>query len=550
MDKPKLAILVALIIILGVPFAFALTRTETKADDDARTLTVITPHNEQIRQEFARAFNEWHTANFDEPVVVDWRQPGGTSTIRKQLQSIYTKAVRTGQITPDGALARDPDGRPTQGTMPNDVFLGGGTYEHGQMKRGISAVPPDASEPISLPISVPIEITQQQLDTTFGENAIGSGELYDPELYWLGTALSGFGIVYNRDILQNTINLPEPRDWHDLAHPGYTGWIALADPRNSGSVTTTYDSILNIYGWDEGWTILRAMCANARYFANTATKIPIDVSIGEAAAGVAIDFYGRYQSQALAKPGQSPDEARVGYAYPIQRYPDGTTRGAVLIDADPVSILRGGPDPELARRFVDFLLSHQGQSIWQYRATSNSPDPPYPEGFGPDQYELRRLPIRRDMYTPEHTQHFVDHDTNPFDLAEPIPYRGWRSSIAPLMAAMAIDNHNELIDAWKALNRLRDAAANDPALAETLAQAEALFNAFPTHTFPDDADASDADGIPLASKTVPINGATFRTIRAEFWDGSSPTSQGRIDYHKFFNRNYRQIVAIAADALP
>ncbi len=547
MNATKSLIFVALALILGVPFVFSLVRDSGQADPGARTLTIITPHNEQIRYEFERGFNEWHQNNYGEPVVIDWRTPGGTSTIRKQLQSIYTKAISTGKITPEGELARDEQGNPTMGVMPNDIFFGGGSYEHGQMKNGVTATPLGADEAVNMPISVQIDISEAELATVFGENVIGADELYDPELYWLGTALSGFGIVFNRDVL-DMLDLPEPRGWHDLTDAGYTGWMALADPRMSGSVTTTYDSILNIYGWDEGWRILRDMCANARYFAITSTKIPIDVSIGEAAAGVAIDFYGRYQSQALMQPGETAETARVGYSYPP---------GAVLIDADPVSILRGGPDPELARRFVDYVLSPEGQSIWQYHArrklagldTGDAVKVAIPEGFGPEQYELRRLPVRRDMYVPEHTSRFVDADTNPFVLAGEIEYQGWRSAIAPLMAAMAIENQSQIRDAWIALNELRAAADENNALAPTVAEAEALFYAFPEHTFPDNATDRDGNPSPYAGQTVAINGENFRAIRAQFWDGSSPTSEQRIRYLRFFRENYAEVVRIAEDAL-
>ena len=46
-------------------------------------------------------------------------------------------------------------------------------------------------------------------------------------------------------------------------------------------ITTTFDTILSNSGWDEGWRILRAMCANTRYFTNQSTKPPIDVGQGE-----------------------------------------------------------------------------------------------------------------------------------------------------------------------------------------------------------------------------------------------------------------------------
>src|SRR5690606_17069006 len=175
--------------------------------------------------------------------------------------------------------------------------------------------------------------------------------------YWLGTALSGFGIVYNRDVLEE-LGLPEPESFDDLTAFGYFNLLALADPRMSGSVTTTYESILNNQGWDSGWRTLREMAANSRYFATSSTRPPIDVSQGDAAAGLAIDFYGRGQAQEVMAAGETAETSRVGYVDP---------KGAVYIDADPVSILRGGPSPELAQRFVEFLLTDEAQALWQMR---------------------------------------------------------------------------------------------------------------------------------------------------------------------------------------
>src|SRR5205085_10304615 len=50
---------------------------------------------------------------------------------------------------------------------------------------------------------------------------------------WFGTALSSFGIVYNKDVLR-TLGLPEPKTWADLADPHYRNWLVLADPTRSG----------------------------------------------------------------------------------------------------------------------------------------------------------------------------------------------------------------------------------------------------------------------------------------------------------------------------
>ena len=159
----------------------------------------------------------------------------------------------------------------------------------------------------------------------------------------------------------------------------------MADPRQSGSVLTELDCILSNLGWERGWKLLRELSANARYFTNTSTKPPLDVSQGEAAAGLAIDFYGRGQAQAITPAGSDHVRARVGYVEP---------RGLTAIDADPVSIVRGGPNPALARRFVEFCLSEEGQALWQLPARTDprsAVSPRAPDGlpFGPERTALR-----------------------------------------------------------------------------------------------------------------------------------------------------------------
>ena len=173
-----------------------------------------------------------------------------------------------------------------------------------------------------------------RVQSVYGQERIGPRRLYEPGQRWFAAAISSFGIAFNRDCLA-LLGREDPDSFEDLADPRLAGWLALADPRQSGSVTTTIDALLSNYGWERGWRTLRAISANTRYFTNSSSKPPIDVSQGEAAAGLAIDFYGRTQSQVVMRPGETPATARVGYVDPP---------GEVSIVADPVSILRGGPN--------------------------------------------------------------------------------------------------------------------------------------------------------------------------------------------------------------
>jgi ABC-type Fe3+ transport system substrate-binding protein len=513
-----LTALAAMLVLLGVPFA-ARMRVETPPSA-GRRLIVVTPHVQQIREEFAHGFSRWHEREFGEPVSVDYRTPGGTTEIRRQLEAEFRARVSEGRYT------LRAEGGPIEiemppGTIGADLVFGGGSYDHAQFARGVRVgVPGPEGEPVflDLPMTVPAGLSQDELDEIFGENRIGTQALYDPAQFWIGTALSGFGIVYNRDILAR-LGVPEPDSFKDLTDPRLRGWVALADPRQSGSITTTFDSILGNHGWDEGWAILRAMCGNARYFTNASTKPPADVSTGDAAAALAIDFYGRGQAQTVADAG---DPDRMGYIDPP---------GEVYIDADPVSLLRGGPDPELARRFLRFILSEEGQALWQFPA-GNSADsasnPSGPDGrpMGPERHELRRMPVRRSMYA-RHFAHFRD-PVDPFAAASEVQNPGWRTGVQMMMGAFGIDSAHECTLAWDAIAR----SSEDPGFpAEVLAEMRRRFFLFPETPVP-------AEGGPPVA--TPFTEATYGVVRNQ-WRDPVRESQLRIAYTAFFRDRYREI---------
>jgi ABC-type glycerol-3-phosphate transport system substrate-binding protein len=134
---------------------------------------------------------------------------------------------------------------------------------------------------------------------------------------------------------------------------------------------------------------------------------------------------------------------------------------------DPISLLQGAPHRELAERFIDFCLSPEGQQLWDYRAG---------EPGGPVRYALRRLPIRRDLYTPEHLRHLADPEALPYAQSRPFVYQSqWTgplfSVIRVLIRSMCLDTHEELAAAWAAINRAGGPAACPAAMA--------AFNALP-----------------------------------------------------------------------
>lgn len=546
-NSARFLLLLALVVILGAPVVVRSTSIATSpgappaGQGPTTKLIIVTPHVPQIRDEFGAGFTAWHDRVYKQRVEIDWRQPGGTTEILKLLQSQYGAVLSREATRLHGAepsRLEDPAFDPTllfpAGSIGLDLMFGGGSFDHGRLKNPKNTsftvalggqLGPDGKprvRELNVSMSAPAGFMPEQLTAWYGENRIGAEKLYDPEQYWLGTALSGFGIVFNRQLLADR-NMPDPRSFADLGDPRYVGLLAMADARQSGSVATLYDSILNKHGWAKGWRTLRDMCANARYFSSSSTMPPIDVGQGEALAGVAIDFYGRGQAQSLLRPGAAPESGRVGYIDPP---------GEVYIDADPVSILRGAPNPQLARRFIEYVLSDEGQALWQFVARTDplSKSNPYSEAdpaiiLGPAQHRLRRMPVKRSIY--ERYTPFLADKTNPFEIASDTKARGWRDGMIVMMGCFGIDTSDELRSAWRSLNAAR--AAKVPS--EQLTELEELFYALPPHEMKD-------------GTRVAFSEENYKAIAADTdrWRDAVRGARARMAYTAFYREQYRKVV--------
>lgn len=566
----NLVILLALALIVALPFIF---RQQAPAGELVKTdpqLVIVSPHNEAIRYEFATAFSKWHQANFGRPVKIDWRSIGGTTEISRFLQSEYTASARvwwerSGKAWPPGAteavtdtkLSTDPALDPAvkeiykavrevddaqQITSRIDLFFGGGSFDHNDMqRRGMMVEPWPANQP-------PAGLFRSADGTDLIPEKL-SGEVWrTPTMF--GTVLSTFGIVANVDRLKDLGISTPPLRWDDLANPQYFRQVGAADPTKSGSIAKAFEMIIHqkihdrviaagfsdqdiaafeklisdktwtpgqpatkfgrieVYqkcvesGWVDGVRLVQLIGANARYFTDSASKVPIDVSIGDAAVGMSIDFYGRFQAQDSMGPN---GEVRMTYITPV---------GGSSVSCDPIGLLRGAPNRDIAVRFIQFVLTEDGQRLWTYRPG---------EPGGPEKFALRRLPIRRDFYpstlptvaatAAAHTSHAADRiaepTVDPYALAKNfIYYRRWTGGHfgvqRELIRAMCMDSADELRVAWTAI-----IAAGGP---KKVPHAMAKLGELPTIELRRRSAEPDAplDRIPLTWATAPtVNNNTY-----------------------------------------
>jgi iron(III) transport system substrate-binding protein len=147
-------------------------------------------------------------------------------------------------------------------------------------------------------------------------------------------------------------------------------------------------------GWIEGLKLIQRISANSRYFSDTSTKIVLDVMRGDAAAWACALIF--MVAPPRRRCGRRMVSSRVGFIMPV---------GGTSISVDPIAMLRGAPDPELATAFMEYVLSEEGQGLWGYRVGVTG---------GPEKTALRRLPARRDFYTADKTALMSDGAEMPY----------------------------------------------------------------------------------------------------------------------------------------
>lgn len=477
-------IVFALAVILGLPFLLQRDGPVSSSAED--TVVVITPHPESIRLEFMRAFSRWYEEETGRSVYVDYRMVGGTSEISRFLASEYTNAFRNywerdlgrrwnSQVqhafnNPRIELADDPayDNASQQArraflesnvSSGIDVFFGGGSYDHSMhasrghlVDAGMLAEHPEWFIDTAEVGQVPSGIPQQFAGETF----------YDSQGRWHGAVLASYGIIYNRDAVQRLGLKRMPDQWVDLADPRYIGQIAVSDPTMSGAMTQAFEMVIQQQmqlrlqellsldsdldevelderaaeeGWIAGLRLIQLIAANARYFTDSSTKPNIDVSLGDSAAGMTIDFYGRFQQETI--------QARGGG----ERFVFVNPEGGSTISADPISLLRGAPNESVARAYIRFVLSEEGQKLWNFKVGTPG---------GPETYALRRPPISPRLYADEWNGYRSDPDYNPYLAAEGFYYRAdWTgrlfTEIRFLIKVAFMDVHDELTAAWRSI---------------------------------------------------------------------------------------------------
>ncbi|MFC3852023.1 ABC transporter substrate-binding protein [Salinispirillum marinum] len=161
--------------------------------------------------------------------------------------------------------------------------------------------------------------------------------LFHPNGYYYGTKLITTGIVRHQRAPQN------PRDWSDLVKPEYRNQVVMPSPLFSGAAlihmaTLTDDPSL-------GWEYYEALHENQVMAQGGNGGVLTAVAAGTKPYGVIVDFLAIREANK-----GSPIE----FIFP---------ESGVTMVTEPVAIMEESKNKQAAQRFVDFLLSPEGQQL-------------------------------------------------------------------------------------------------------------------------------------------------------------------------------------------
>jgi phosphoglycerate transport regulatory protein PgtC len=307
---PVMAVLVCSMLFSPLPIVPA------KASSDQ--IVVLTPNSSALQQAAQANFTAWYRAETGKDVTVTF---------------VYKDTVTC------LALVQQAGGDPAK--VAWDVWWGGGLDSFEIARHAGLLYPfrlPTDPEWVSINNSIPA--------------SFGGLPLKDTTSYtWWGSALSGFGIVYNKQYLQ-TYNLPVPNDWTDLANPIYNGSIIACPPSKSGSNLMIMQILLQYYGWNQGWALINKIGANIAEYTTGSALVGPYIGKGEYGIAPIIDQYGF--GQAKANPNQ------VVFFYP----PANSSQKNTVINPDSVAMLKGKADTNpVATYFMKWVLGSDGQRM-------------------------------------------------------------------------------------------------------------------------------------------------------------------------------------------
>ncbi len=189
-------------------------------------------------------------------------------------------------------------------------------------------------------------------------------ELHADDWAWTGFYTGAIGFITNTEFLEEN-NAEAPTSWDDLLDPVFENNVSLAFPYTSGTAYTTWATRIQQLGLEDAldWWEEFDQQSIHHYTKSGTGSIP-QVGLGEIAVGIG------FSHDILAK--------GVNQGYPVKMtFPEEGTG----YEVGGLSMIKGAPQPELAKQFIDWCFSVQAQNLFQdYNRLPVNPEAEVAEG--------------------------------------------------------------------------------------------------------------------------------------------------------------------------
>ncbi len=195
----------------------------------------------------------------------------------------------------------------------------------------------------------------------------------DSKYRTVGVYLGPLGFGFNKELLAKKKAQP-PASWADLLKPEFKGEVQMANPASSGTAYTMIATLVQLMGEDKAFDYMKKLHGNISTYTRSGTAPVKAAARGETT--VSISFVHDVTTEAV-------NGFPVGSATPSE----GT--GA---EVGSMSIVKGGPNTEAAKKFYEWALTPGGQQFGlaakQFQLPSNTKVPKDPRMTDPAKIKL------------------------------------------------------------------------------------------------------------------------------------------------------------------
>ena len=169
----------------------------------------------------------------------------------------------------------------------------------------------------------------------------------DKDGYWTGVYVGYLGFASNGKLLKEK-GVEAPKSWADLLKPEFKGQIVTANPGSSGTAYTMLAALVQLKGEKEGLEYMKQLHKQIKNYQKSGTAPARLAGQGECMVGISFLHDAiKYREEGMKDLILTSPMEGTGY------------------EVGGVSLIKGGPDQDAAKKFIDWCLTAKAQEIGQ-----------------------------------------------------------------------------------------------------------------------------------------------------------------------------------------